>query len=372
MAPPSTPLKPRFLPTKRQVPPLSQNKTSTPLPTGTGGPNPQFASTPRFNTSLVTTSAKNQPPVFSAPANVGARPRQTPGATQHEPVTEAIDSSPNSASSSQDTSSSQEQQQHGHHQEQLHDFLFQTQSASRSSVEDADSRPAKRQRVSLCSQSQPHSQIQPDSSPSDDITDASAQQLDQAPNFTIEDTNRTPQRTHPAISEPPSPLQAAPRHPTFLEAPRFKATTTAPGALDKTPLPDAFSPQRRGAKYVPGGLASQVRDWLVQVKGASEYDRPVGTTLQLTVSECVQCHGGIRVAKAVVQADCTMTDQQQHDEQQHIERVILAGDGRISGLNTERHSIHPGATVSMHQPMWDVDLGSLGHYAVACDWEVGD
>ncbi|KAF5236524.1 hypothetical protein FANTH_11211, partial [Fusarium anthophilum] len=56
------------------------------------------------------------------------------------------------------------------------------------------------------------------------------------------------------------PLQ----QPTFHAPPRFK-----PADLDTAVdgLPAAFSPQRRGAKYIAGGLAAELQGWLSEVKG---------------------------------------------------------------------------------------------------------
>ncbi|KAH8170682.1 formyl transferase domain-containing protein [Sarocladium implicatum] len=51
--------------------------------------------------------------------------------------------------------------------------------------------------------------------------------------------------------------------PTFRAAPRFKPTE-AEALADG--LPAAFSPQRRGMKYVPGGFAAELQGWLSDVK----------------------------------------------------------------------------------------------------------
>lgn len=166
--------------------------------------------------------------------------------------------------------------------------------------------------------------------------------------------------TSSEAGSPQSPGELAIRQPTFRNAPRFKATGAADGAQQR-PLPDAFSPQRRGAKYVPGGLAAEVRDWLVQVKGASEYDRPVGSSITRTVQE-VNSGSGMHIISA----------QQPDGEAEDAgipARIILAGDGRMSGLGG-RSIVRKGGSVSMYQPMWDITLDDLGHFAVACDWEV--
>lgn len=163
-------------------------------------------------------------------------------------------------------------------------------------------------------------------------------------------------------SQPQSPRSAdeqAPRHPTFQRAPRFKAAdiTAEP---QQRPLPEAFSPQRRGAKYVAGGLAAEVRDWLVQVKGASEYDRPAGSSIDVVVDEVMSAPGmhiiAARKSGVEVESDHVPT------------KVILAGDGRVAELRG-KSIVRRSGVVSMSQPMWDITLNDLGQFAVACDWE---
>lgn len=165
-----------------------------------------------------------------------------------------------------------------------------------------------------------------------------------------------------ADSNPPSPRTAdeqPPRHPTFQNAPRFKAAEIT-AEVQQRPLPEAFSPQRRGAKYVAGGLAAEVRDWLVQVKGASEYDRPAGSGIDVVVDEAMSSPGVHVIAAR--QLDTEVEDQSVPG------KVILAGDGRVTGLRG-RSAVGRGGVVSMSQPMWDITLDDLGQFAVACDWE---
>ncbi|SPQ20965.1 0e546d90-256e-4766-9347-bbb976b05f11 [Thermothielavioides terrestris] len=64
-------------------------------------------------------------------------------------------------------------------------------------------------------------------------------------------------------------LKLTTRKPAFRSAPRFKPAEP-PDEAHAHPDPylaDIFSPQRRGAKYFPGGLAAELRDWLVEAKG---------------------------------------------------------------------------------------------------------
>lgn len=185
-----------------------------------------------------------------------------------------------------------------------------------------------------------------------------------------DDSNRTDEARTDS-NEPRSPMYAPIRHSMFLSAPRFKPSETAVTDRSHPPLPDAFSPQRRGAKYVAGGLAAELRDWLVQVKGASEYDRPEGESVRFDVDQVRTSYpGGMCIISGteVEDQDGSYGMQICEGDQGHQPtRVILAGDGRIAGLQ-DKSVVAQGQTLSLFQPMWDVELEDLGHFAVACDW----
>lgn len=158
-----------------------------------------------------------------------------------------------------------------------------------------------------------------------------------------------------------TPTEPSTRHPTFHKAPRFKATQVAE-VSQQSDLPNVFSPQRRGARYVPGGLAAEMRNWLVQVKDASKYDRSANSSVEAVVDELKGSIGMYLVAAH--EKDNTA---RQHEGK--LPRFILAGDGNIAGLNG-RNIVRQGTTLSLHQPMWNVSLNDLGHFTVACNWEI--
>lgn len=231
-------------------------------------------------------------------------------------------------------------------------------------------RPTKRRRVSL--------------SPVVDATPEEEEPyepmaLDDAPTeidgFELSDEYQKPLSSPRRSAEPkdtPSPIEPSTRQPTFLAAPRFKTSEAVETKNDRLLLPEAFSPQRRGAKYVTGGLAAEVRDWLVQVKGATEYDRPTGESLKFIVDQVSHCPQGemclISGNESQSRQQSETTREQDGTGAGQPARVILAGDGRISGLG-HRTVVAQGLVVSMYQPIWDIDLKDMGRFAVACDWE---
>ncbi|KAI1133448.1 hypothetical protein F5Y10DRAFT_229049 [Nemania abortiva] len=179
--------------------------------------------------------------------------------------------------------------------------------------------------------------------------------------------------------------------PTFQKAPRFKPTGIPEGAPRPEPLPDVFSPRRKGTKYIQGGLAAELRDWLVDVeagigsgsmtgpgtkcdeewvarirvdslRGASKNARGMTLILGRQVldgkknsSAESRCQGGSEEAVEVLGTNTI--------------RLILAGPGRLSGLGVGT-DVRPGVLLGIARPTWEVILDGLGRWGVACDWAV--
>lgn len=342
-----TPAQSRFLPPKKGQPPQTVRQVPLSLHNGPR----QFASTPRFNTSATPRPvSQQQPPPFSTPLPSSARPR----ATQYEPLGDVIDTSPISPDAPEDVDEPRTRLDES--------IEIDSPSASRSpSRHFQTNRPAKRRRVSLS----PEIDASPDTDRCDVPMEDDAQpEISSTPVFDdrIAVQSSFDHEGPTADSDPPSPRTAdeqAPRHPTFHNAPRFKAAEIT-AEVQQRPLPEAFSPQRRGAKYVAGGLAAEVRDWLVQVKGSSEYDRPAGSSIDVIVDDAMSAPGMHVIAAR--QLGTAVEDESIPG------KVLLAGDGRVTGLRG-RSAVRRGEVVSMSQPMWDITLDDLGQFAVACDWE---
>lgn len=341
-----TPAPSRFILPKKNQQPQTQKQTPDALQNSAR----QFASTPRFNVSGTQRQSSHQPPPFSTPAPPSTRPRATP----FEPVSDdAIDTSPIS------TETPGYEYEEGLGSQSLNESIeIDSPSVSRSTFEQ-DEPPPKRRRVSIS----PEVDINSELESTDELMDEGPDQVEvfSTPLFDNEAPLRSPVNSQEPTTDsaPQSPEEQAMRHPTFRNAPRFKPAVAASGS-QQHPLPDAFSPQRRGAKYVPGGLAAEVRDWLVQVKGASEYDRPAGSDIGVTVDEVKSGVGMHLITAQQLDGDI--------DGESIPAKAILAGDGRTAGLGGKT-TVKRGDLVSLSQPMWDITLDDLGHFAVACDWK---
>ncbi|KAI1425694.1 hypothetical protein F5Y12DRAFT_784473 [Xylaria sp. FL1777] len=192
------------------------------------------------------------------------------------------------------------------------------------------------------------------------------------------------------ISNPERYVSKA-QQPTFQKAPRFKPAELPEGAPLPEPLPDAFSPRRKGAKYIPGGLAAELRDWLVDVEAGvgsgsaarsnPEYDGE--WVARIHVDDFSGTNGGPRgmtlvrgrqVLSSKTNASSASQFPSEGDEVaeflgNNTYRLILAGPGRLSGLGVGSN-VRPGVLLGIARPTWEVVIDGLGRWGVACDWVV--
>ncbi|KAH6689019.1 hypothetical protein F5X68DRAFT_189774 [Plectosphaerella plurivora] len=152
------------------------------------------------------------------------------------------------------------------------------------------------------------------------------------------------------------------QQPKFHAAPRFKLPES-----EETPndgLPEAFSPQRRGAKYVHGGMAAEMQSWLADVRGWTGHERPPDAVMRVVIDE-------VRPGNAMylVRGRRLLRDEAVADPGAAGLRIMLAGDGKSTGL-ARRAAVNVGGVVVVSQPVWEVPLKGDGRWIVACEWAV--
>ncbi|TQV93977.1 hypothetical protein IF1G_07709 [Cordyceps javanica] len=153
------------------------------------------------------------------------------------------------------------------------------------------------------------------------------------------------------------------QQPTFQAAPRFKPAPEdellAQDQRGGTGLHAApFSPPRRGARYVPGGLASQLQGLLSEVKGweAVGGDDPAAI-VRLLVEEA---RLGTRMH--LVKGRVLTRGSAKSESESEVQNYILAGGSSV-------RMVKEGSVLRiMPAPAWDVHLGE--EWTVACDWSV--
>lgn len=142
------------------------------------------------------------------------------------------------------------------------------------------------------------------------------------------------------------------QQPVFQQAPRFKPLISDD---HHGGLPAAFSPQRRGAKYIAGGMAAQLQGWLSEVKSWEENGETTTSGMKIHVG---QIRSGRRMY--LVEGCESSGDVPQ--------KWILAGEGKLTGLG-KRAEVEMGSVVLIEQPTWEVELeGSV--WNVACEWSI--
>ncbi|KAJ8120205.1 hypothetical protein ONZ43_g3028 [Nemania bipapillata] len=175
--------------------------------------------------------------------------------------------------------------------------------------------------------------------------------------------------------------------PTFQKAPRFRPAEIPEGAPRPEPLPDVFSPRRKGAKYVQGGLAAELRDWLVDVEaglgsGSGSTTGP-GTKrdeewiAKIRVDDLRSADGNARGMTLVLgrqvldeKSSVSVVNHYPGEGEEPVEvlgtntiRLILAGPGRLTGLGVG-NDVRPGVLLGIARPTWEVVLDGLGRWGV--------
>lgn len=212
----------------------------------------------------------------------------------------------------------------------------------------------------------------------------------------------TPQsRFKPTIGTPSTPASSNTH--TFSKPPRFRppSPNSQPNA-NREPLPDAFSPRKRDEKYVVGGLASELRSWILNVgneRSSTSRNGFAGPTIPPHATSLVSGHaqnsktspwkfkilideisGGQGAGEAGMtlvrgrqiipqshEAGGTSTQSEMVDSLGQI-KIILAGAGIVDGLNRAK-KVGVGMTVGIKGPTWDTVVEGVT-WGVVCEWRI--
>ncbi|KAF5972775.1 hypothetical protein FCOIX_9147 [Fusarium coicis] len=337
--PPSTPTPKRFLLAKR-----STKSSQTPATL------PRFQSTPRFASSSIQRPTQARTGIdIEDVEEVGDNPQETlpesdePQAQlrQHDPIHDSIEIESDDATASQGGSIAISDNEPDAVLQDSLDLEMSNFTPSQYDSPSLEEREPKRRRVSSSPRresSTPEEQRNQGSESSEETYESGLMPSEESTQSIRDVIN---------LNNELKPLQ----QPTFHAPPRFKPVDLDP-AVDG--LPAAFSPQRRGAKYVAGGLAAELQGWLSEVKGW-EGTAPATTLTKNVIIEEIRPGRRMYLVKAR-----TGTSEEG--------RYLLAGEGRLTGLG-QRMPVTLGSVVDVGQPVWDIVLDGQV-WTVACDWGV--
>lgn len=174
----------------------------------------------------------------------------------------------------------------------------------------------------------------------------------------IGDPSSTPQSTPgrfilpPVGTSRPSFTQTDGNTPSSSRPAFLMASIPAPETV--TPLPDAFSPRRRGQKFMPGGLASELQSWVIEAAQTATQGRPQSTS---SVDDSVHLIDVNEVrGNGPIFAHGTKPGK--------IDAKVLLIDGQAS---QKAAKVNAGDRVSIRLPTWDVEVSGEA-WTVGVDW----
>ncbi|TVY55152.1 hypothetical protein LCER1_G004431 [Lachnellula cervina] len=166
---------------------------------------------------------------------------------------------------------------------------------------------------------------------------------------------------------PSTPAASNPTQSTFRKPPPFRPPDPSEqAASQKDPLPDHFSPQKAGRKYIPGGLAAELQGWLVNIESAlpSNVNREDPWLVKIVVDEV---SGGARTGMTMIKGRQVKVEDGMIEYETEM-KVILAGEGAMTGLQRASR-VEMGKTVGVKGPVWEVLLEGE-KWGVGVDWKV--
>ncbi len=172
---------------------------------------------------------------------------------------------------------------------------------------------------------------------------------------------------------PPTTPQPSTANTAFLKPHRFRPpdpSESAQGASD--PLPEQFSPHRKEKNYVHGGLAAEVRDWLLNIESsipARELGRRGdGWLVMVFVDEFSSGRAESQARMITIRGRQVHSMGGEMVDTAGEVRVMLAGEGQATGLQ-KGSKVEVGKTIGIKGPVWEVVIEGE-KWGVGVDWKV--
>jgi hypothetical protein len=193
-----------------------------------------------------------------------------------------------------------------------------------------------------------------------------------APTLRLTGSTAVPRFILPSTPAPaPSSTPMAARTTTYAKPPRFRATEENE-RRPVEPLPEMFSPHRRGQKFLSGGLAAEVIGWLMRLENSFLPHTHAGIGNRQWAARLVidEVRGGNNAGMTLVRGRQVYTGIRTEEEITYVEamKVILAR--QESWVGSERFSsLEVGSIVGIKGPMWEVMIGGE-KWGVGVDWNL--
>lgn len=173
----------------------------------------------------------------------------------------------------------------------------------------------------------------------------------------VGDTSRTPRSTPGRFILPSTETsratftytdEATPNRPAFL-------TASLPPPEPAEPLPDAFSPRRRGQKFVPGGLAAEVQSWVIEAAQSATQSKRGRDSSRDEDSMYV-----MKIEK--VQGKEPILTRGLGSDSSPVNAVLVEGK-----VNERTKRVQVDDMVSIRLPRWEAQICDE-HWIVGVDW----
>lgn len=227
----------------------------------------------------------------------------------------------------------------------------------------------------------------------------------------------TPVSSWTYIHPPSTTKKSASGAHIFAKPPRFRPPSPTSRDNCGEPLPDAFSPSRRGEKYLIGGLASELRSWIINIgneprpAGLSNQTNTASSSYSITNTSMVQAQnrvsnkerdqwrtqiivdemsggygasqGGMTLIRGrSIQTNFHQVSTEMENSPEQVAgaglssspsqstrlKIMLAGTGLADGLNRTKR-VEVGFRIGIHGPTWEVDVGGE-KWRVVVKWRV--
>lgn len=175
-------------------------------------------------------------------------------------------------------------------------------------------------------------------------------------------------------------LETFTQAPTSTSRPRFLLPQPSQRATEPLePLPDAFSPHRRGRKHIAGGMAETMQSWIMEVSHSiqrglpsihaswGESTLPAPSHARFEIVDLDRSQKELQSYYAVNAADIDGALGRGGEQIGNVMNVLLvAGDTRH---RSKSNQLCRGAVVEIKTPYWDVQLNGR-MWLVAVDWKL--